>query len=265
MRKETDARSYRRQIIAWRIAAVVSGTVFLTLCWILFDTLFAITATEGVSVEIPDLTGMHEDALVLPEWIVAESEYRYDDSAPAGTVISQTPVAGSRRKLSAEYPRCRMTLVISMGRALVRLRSVVGRDVRLAAEELRRDGLSVKTVMRTENAPEGTVLSMTPHAGAEIARGETVTLTVSAGVPLQTVTVPDVKGLLRAEALTVIGLSQLKIKDVIEIASDAEGGTVVRQSHQPGTVVMANTAITLYVSREKGQGESDVSGEGTSD
>lgn len=265
MRKETDGRSYRRQIIAWRIAALISGTVFLTLCWILFDTLFAITASEGISVEIPDLTGMREDALMLPEWIVAESEYRYDDSAPAGTVISQTPAAGSRRKLSAEYPRCKMTLTVSMGRALVRLRSVVGLDVRIAVSELRRDGLSVKTVMRTGSVPEGTVLSMTPHAGAELSHGETVTLTVSAGVPLQTVTVPDVRGFLRADALTVIGLSQLKIKDVIEVASDEEGGTVVRQSHQPGTVVMANTAITLYVSREKGQGESDVSGERTSD
>ena len=264
MKKETDAHSFRRQLVAWRIAAVLSGTVFLTLCWILLDTLFAITASEGVSVEIPDLTGIHEDALVLPEWIEAESEYRYDDS-PVGTVISQVPLAGSRRKLSESYPKCKMTLVISMGRACVRLRSVVGRDVRLATEELRGEGLSVRTVMRTGDVPEGTVLAMEPRAGTELDRGGTVILTVSAGAPRKTVSMPDVRGLSRAEALTAVGLSQLKIKDVVEVESDEPSGTVVRQSHQPGTVVMADTAITLYVSREKGQGESDVSGEGTSD
>lgn len=261
MRRSGNEQSRRRELIFWRIAALLSATVFLTLCWILFDTLFAITEGDtGQRVEIPDFKGMREDAIVFPSWIDAESEYRYDDIAPAGTVISQSPLAGSLRKLSDAYPKCAMTLVISLGKAKAMLKNVVGMDVRGAITKLTAEGFTVQTVMKAGREPEGTVLAMQPHGGEMLPRGTQIVLTVSTGPSVQTVTVPDVKGLTRAEALLRIGLAQLTVGDVIETDSDAPAGTVFRQSHQAGTVVMTGTRITLYVSSEEGQGESDVSG-----
>lgn len=261
MHRSSNEQSRRRELIFWRIAALLSATVFLTLCWILFDTLFAITEGDmGQRVEIPDFKGMREETIVFPAWIDAESEYRYDDTAPAGVVISQKPMAGSLRKLSDVYPKCAVTLVVSLGQARATLKNVVGMDVRNAITQLKTAGFTVQTVMRTGREPEGTVLAMQPRSGEEIPHGTQVVLTVSTGPFVQTVTVPDFRGLTRAEALLRIGLAQLAVGNVIEAESNDPAGTVFRQSHQAGTVVMAGTRITLYVSSEKKQGESDVSG-----
>ena len=78
-----------------------------------------------------------------------------------------------------------------------------------------------------------------------------MTLTVSAGEPAVTVTVPNVVGLTRADALIRLWLCQLSVGSVIEEISAEEAGSVIRQSHQPGTVVMSGTKITLYVSMEE--------------
>ena len=66
-----------------------------------------------------------------------------------------------------------------------------------------------------------------------------------------TVTVPDVRGLSRSEALMQLWLAQLSVLDVIEEDSVEEPGVVIRQNYLPGTVVMAGTKLTLYVSREQ--------------
>lgn len=252
MRRSGKKQSNRREIVMWRVAALLSATVFLTLCWILFDTLFAITEDDGGrSVQIPDFKGMRENELVLPPWLDVENEYRYDDTVPAGVVISQNPPAGSFRKISDAYPTCAMKIVVSLGQDRTTLKNVIGMDVRGAIAELKKEGFSVQTAMRAGQAPEGTVLAMQPQGGESYPRGTQVILTVSTGPSAQTVTVPDVRGLGRAEALLCIGLAQLTVGDVVECRSEKTPGTVFRQSHQAGTVVMAGTRITLYVSSEE--------------
>ncbi|MBQ8310988.1 MAG: PASTA domain-containing protein [Clostridia bacterium] len=118
MEKRRICEEDRRALVRWRWAAVVSATVFLLLCWLLLDTLFAITdADDGISVEIPDFRGMSEASIILADWMELETEYRYAEKIQEGTVISQSPAAGTQRKLSADYPTCRIKLVISLGPA----------------------------------------------------------------------------------------------------------------------------------------------------
>ena len=240
---------------AWRRSAIVAAVLLLATLWILLDRWLMPFAPTPSTVEIPDFCGMREDALAKEIWMDLRVEYRYDEHAPEGTVLSQTPSAGSRRKLVGEDEICEIRLVVSLGAERIILPPVIGADVRTVLSSLRAQGLSVHTVMQPSPHTVGRVLSCTPSEGTAVKKGSEVTLTVSAGEPVQTVSVPDLCGLSRSDALIRLWLSQLNVGEVIEIVSDAPVGSVVRQSHRPGTVVMAGTKITLYVSAERNSEE----------
>ena len=235
---------------AWRWAAVVSFLLAIATGWIVFDVLFDPLEENAVSVEIPNLLGQDVERLSLDEWAELDIEYRYDAGISAGTVLSQTPIAGSYRKLTAENPWCQIAVVVSLGEETLMLPNVIGREVRETVSSLREQGFAVETVTQTGGYPVGTVLASEPRAGTEMPKGGKVTLTVSAGMPTETVRVPELVGLSRSEALVRLWLVRLTVGEVIEIESDEEEGAVVRQSHQVGTQVVAGTRVTLYVSRE---------------
>lgn len=227
-----------------------SFLLFISSVWVVFDELFAPFSDDTQTVTVPDYLGMDADGVVGEEWLEIEREYRYDAQTPAGTVMSQSPTGGSQRKISAEHPTCQLTLTVSLGQETATLPNVVGMDVRVAETTLRALGFAVKTEVSTGAHPEGEVFEMEPRGGVELPLGSEIRLFASAGTPAVTVTVPSLCGLTRGEALTRVWLSQLSVLDVVEIDSDAPAGTVVRQNYQPGTIVMAGTRLTLYVSRE---------------
>lgn len=234
---------------------VLLFAVLLAACtaWIVFDDLFAPRRESATSVEIPSLCGSRVETLSVPEWIDAKLEYRYDPAYPAGTVIAQSPVGGSRRRLTAQNPRCELRLTVSMGVRRLAMPAVVGQDVRDAERELRELGFSVCRVERKSAYPEGAVLESAPRAGELLPEGATVTLTVSTGAPSAVAIVPDVVGLTRSEALVQLWLNEISLEQMIEIDADAPAGTVVAQSLVAGTRVVASSKITLYVSRFGGE------------
>ena len=233
----------------WRLAALLSLCLAVSSVWVVTDSLFAPLTHNSETVEIPDFCGRLLDDVHFADWMEVETEYRYADEA-AGTVLSQTPSGGSLRKLSPSRPSCTVSVVVSLGKERATVPSLVGTDVRQAELLLRRLGLTVRLLLVKSDTPEGRVLSVEPQAGTQLPLGETVTLTVSEGVPTATVRVPALYGYERSEALVALWTAQLAVGDVIEEMSDAPEGTVIRQSHQAGTLVTAGTKITLYVSRE---------------
>ena len=66
----------------------------------------------------------------------------------------------------------------------------------------------------------------------------------------KTVAVPNLCGLSRADALIRLWLCQLNVGEVVEVPSGEPSGTVIRQSHAEGTVVLPGTKITIYISQE---------------
>ena len=241
---------HSRAVRTWRAWSLFLLALLPALAWTVFDTLFSVRGEPFQTLEIPNLCGMDADQLPPYEHLELMTEYRYDEDVPAGRVLSQSPPAGSRRKLTAQKPSYTVTLTVSLGRETVTLPALVGSDVRDATAALRALGLSVKTVERTGAFPSGTVIATEPTAHTTLPKGATVTLTVCTGTPTKTVTVPDLTGLSRSEALVLLWTSQLGVLDVIEEDSDAPEGTVIRQSHLPGTTVVAATRITITVSRQ---------------
>lgn len=232
----------------WRRAAMVAAILILAVGWITIDILLMPRAKEPKTVEIPDFCGLSVENLTREEWLDVDIEYRYDENTPAGVVFSQTPTAGSRRRL--HEGTCQVTVVVSLGRESILLPHMAGRDVYEVATELRNLGLIVNTVVKPSPREAGRVLESEPRAGESVPKGTTVTLTVSQGEKQSTVRVPQLVGLSRSDALIRLWLCQLNVGEVIEVPSDAPAGTVFRQSHAEGTVVLPGTKITIYISQE---------------
>ena len=234
----------------WRRAAAVAAVLIVAVGWITIDILFQPRKKGPTSVEIPNFCGLHADSIQADEWIDLDIEYRYHENTPAGVVFAQTPTGGSRRRLSDDRTTCQVTLTVSLGRESIRLPHMAGRDVYEVATELRNLGLVVNTVAEPSPREVGRVLASEPRAGESVPKGATVTLTVSLGEKQKTVRVPNLCGLSRADALIRLWLCQLNVGEVVEASSDAPAGTVFRQSHTEGTVVLPGTKITIYVSKE---------------
>lgn len=221
--------------------------------FVIFDVLFGVHERGAVSFEIPDFAGWEADAIPHDARIRFETVYRYEAGTEAGRVVAQSPPAGSRRKLTSDAPRCTVRLTVSLGTERVTVPSLCGTDVREAATVLRNMGFSVREERRESGYPEGCVLATEPRADVCIPKGSVVTLTVSAGVPTESVTVPDLCGLSQSDALIRLWLAKLSPGEIGETESDAPMGSVVRQSHRAGTVVAAGTKIDLTVSRVGGE------------
>ncbi len=240
----------KKQIGFFRTVTAVSLILSLSVIWIFLDVHMHLTDPPVRSVEIPDYCGARAEELSFEAWQEVSVTYRHDDTVPSGVVLSQSPAAGSRRKLAEEGDTCRIELVISLGLSRIKLPSVIGMDAREAMETLASLGLKVKTELREGVGAPGRVLAMTPGGGREVVAGSAVTLIISTSAPTETVVVPDVTGLSRADALVALWLAHLEVDAVEEIASEAPAGTVVKQSHRSGTVVRAGTKIKLFISRE---------------
>ena len=239
-----------KDVRTWRRSALVAFALLLALGWITVDILFKPREKEPTTVTVPNLCGISVNDIQTEAWFDVDIEYRYDENTPVGVVFAQTPTGGSRRRLATDGEPCKITLMVSLGRESILLPPMSGRDVYEVANELRNLGLVVNTVMQSSPREVGRVLSSEPRAGESVPKGTTVTLTVSRGEEQKTVRVPQLCGLSRADALIRLWLCQLNVGEVVEVPSNAPLGTVFRQSHAEGTVVLPGTKITIYVSKE---------------
>lgn len=231
----------------WKRVACMALAVSIATAWLVFDDLFQPLAKRAPVVEIPDFCGLRAEELSADARFSLTFSYRYDAHAPGGVVLAQAPTAGSRQRVAAGEPVA-VKLTVSLGTKQVTLPPCVGRDARAVTAELRAEGLRVHTVSRAGARPAGEVLEMEPKGGTRVPVGSEVTLTVSAGVAAESVTVPSLLGLSRADALTQLWLARLSPGEVVTVDSTAPVGTVIAQSHRAGTLVPAGTRVVLTVS-----------------
>jgi eukaryotic-like serine/threonine-protein kinase len=164
-------------------------------------------------------------------------EPAYSDDIANGMVIRFDPAAGTELKRGDL-----VTMVVSQGRAPVKVPDVVGLTPEKATANLEELGFTVQRAAngRSADVQVGEVMSMNPNpAGGAVPYGSTVTIRVSEGVPV--VTVPDLrgaKGKEAAEALEKLGLK-------VEAASFGPGNRVLVTNPPAGTEVETGTTIQL--------------------
>jgi serine/threonine-protein kinase len=95
----------------------------------------------------------------------------------AGTVISQSPGAGTQLKVGG-----RVTIVVAQALKLLAAPSVVGQSEAQAVATLTGAGFASHTVSRTVTDPSkvGIVVQQSPEAGRKLSKGATVTIAVGA-------------------------------------------------------------------------------------
>ena len=206
------------------------GTVFalLLLCavsWCTADDLLGLTLKPEVPIAVPDLVGRSEERAAEYDWIAAVSSYRYD-SAPAGTVLAQNPVAGSLRKPSGRGT-VTVRLTVSLGPARAEIPDLSGADAHEAAATLRGLGLAVEEV-RLPGGDAGRVARTEPAAGRDNAK---------------TVAVPDLRGMTRGAALLTLFRAGLSVSE--DASSAGIGSVVLSQSPAAGSIVTAGCRVTL--------------------
>jgi serine/threonine-protein kinase len=135
-----------------------------------------LTVSKGPKpVDVPDLTGKTQDEAVSIlgdlKLKVDYSTPRNDDTAPAGTVLSQSPSDGTL------LPGQTVTLILSKGPVLVPVPNVVTRQFSEAKAILEAAGFKVRR-SNVLGGFFGTVRVQFPAGGSQAPKGSTVLLTV---------------------------------------------------------------------------------------
>jgi beta-lactam-binding protein with PASTA domain len=143
----------------------------------------------------------------------------------------------------------RVRLLVSNGPERVTVPDVTGLS-RDSAEARLRDERLEPAVEEQESAdvPEGDVISQSPVGGTEVARGETVTITVSTG-PRQ-VEVPDVMG--QSEERAAGRISSAGLSPVTQertVTDPTQDGVVIEQRPAAGTTVDEGEQVTIVVGK----------------
>ncbi|MFE3120830.1 Stk1 family PASTA domain-containing Ser/Thr kinase [Streptomyces niveus] len=192
-------------------------------------------------VRVPDLTGKSladaKDALKkagLAPGVITRS---FDEETAQGGIIRTQPKAGTELR-----PDAGVALVVSKGRP-VHMPDVTGQSEEEATASLEDAGLDVKIAAERVNSPEeeGSVAEQSAKEGSRLARGDTVTLTISKGPRM--IAVPDVTGKsiddARAE-LTDAGF-EVEVDRSFPFLDD----TVAKQSVDGGGTAAEGSTITI--------------------
>lgn len=142
---------------------------------------------------LPQLTGKSleaaKEALNRAEMALGKIIEKFDEAAPAGTVLAQAPAAAAQVKHGTQ-----VSLTVSKGPQPIPVPDVRGAEQSAAFRTIEAAGLVAvveETAVNDRNVPKGAVARQEPASGT-LTRGSTVTLTISAGPKL--VKVPNYIG-----------------------------------------------------------------------
>ena len=176
-------------------------------------------------------------------------EYRYDEESEPDTILEQDPKPGEQRNVIAGKQYCELTLALSRGAQSFALENYAILDARMVSLEMERLGLkSTVTEEYNDTVLEGYVIRTEPAAGETVTSGDMITLVVSKGQKVEYVSVPDFRGMARADALRLLYSTPLSLGKVTYVKSELEEGSVVSQSRPVGTQVPSGATIDFEVS-----------------
>jgi eukaryotic-like serine/threonine-protein kinase len=167
------------------------------------------------------------------------TQQQFSKTVPRGLVIGTTPPAGTQLSTAQA-----VTLLVSRGANTVTIPNVVGLDDQAALAAIGNAGLSGTEVQRDSTEPQGKVLSQSPAAGKQVARGSQVTIFASTGA----ITVPSVVGQTRKAAV-----SALKKADFVPAVTEQnttdpnQVGVVISEFPPAGSRGQRGDTVTISV------------------
>lgn len=164
--------------LSWLIFGFSISMVLVGIIGFMF--LYAVGPFKKAVVEVPDLVG---EELADARQLVKEEglnlrviNYLYNSEYPNGTIISQQPAPGQKRRANTE-----VEVVVSKGPQLVRVPNLIGKnqlEAELALEEV---GLSLGEILvdSSPEYPEGVVIKQLPDRNTQIEHGASVSITLN--------------------------------------------------------------------------------------
>ena len=167
----------RRRGLIPRWAPWVAGGTLLAIVLIALITWLVV---RGDMVRVPSVTGLAGKAaqtrLQEAGLKMVVSDHLFSSTVPAGSVVSQRPVAGATLSAGSS-----VRVAVSAGSETFPMPDVVGSQLSTATARLSSKGLSVVVETAPSEQDQGTVIATDPSAGTDVQTGSTVRLTVAAG------------------------------------------------------------------------------------
>lgn len=143
------------------------------------DAVITVYVSKGPEqILVPDLRNSNVSnakSVLTDRKLTAVITYDYSATVDKDCVISQTPAPNTEVDAGTV-----VTLVVSKGKEMIRVPTVVGSSVENAQQRLIDAGFVVTVVSQeTSSYQEGTVISSDPKEGTELPAGSTITLTVA--------------------------------------------------------------------------------------
>jgi beta-lactam-binding protein with PASTA domain len=235
-----------RRLIPYLIAIVGGFLVAYLIAAFVFFPSGVITQ----DLKVPNVIGLDyqtaQQRLAQSGFQADQGETRFHATAPKGTVLDQTPPAGSRDAAGAK-----VTLAVSGGQRMGTVPNVVGLSRPDAERALDQAGFDVGDVIeQPSQTARGEVVESRPGAGSQTPIPGPIQLVLSAGP--STIQVPDVVGRSFGQARQLLQQLGLAVGDVTSSnggAPDA-GALVMSQSPAAGAQVVAGSRIALRVGSE---------------
>ena len=206
------------------------------------------TSTAGERVKVPNLSKMTEDgakAALKELRLGVNVQTGTSDDVPEGQVYDQSPAAGTKVDVHTQ-----VTINISSGKEKFSLDDVTGMQYQQAQAQLENDGLVVSLEFDySDSVGSDKVISTSPKAGSQVAKGDTITITASKGKETKTTIVPNLLGQNIDEAIQMIKDAGLTYNGKSSDYSDSYSeNQVMNQSISAGKTVEEGTTISLTVS-----------------
>lgn len=206
------------------------------------------TSTAGERVTVPDLSKKTEDeakAALKELRLGVNVQTGTSDDVPEGQVYDQSPAAGTKVDVHTQ-----VTINISSGKEKFSLDDVTGMQYQQAQAQLENDGLVVSLEFDySDSVGSDKVISTSPKAGSQVAKGDTITITASKGKETKTTTVPNLLDQNIDDAIQMIKDAGLTYNGKSSDYSDSYSeNQVMNQSISAGKTVDEGTTISLTVS-----------------
>lgn len=205
-------------------------------------------STAGERVTVPDLSNNTQDeakAALKKLRLGVNVQMGTSDDVPEGQVYDQSPAVGTKVDVHTQ-----VTIYISSGKETFSLDDVTGMQYQQAQAQLENDGLVVSLEFDySDSVGSDKVISTSPKAGSQVAKGDTITITASKGKETKTTTVPNLLGQNIDDAIQMIKDAGLTYNGKSSDYSDSYSeNQVMNQSISAGKTVDEGTTISLTVS-----------------
>ena len=219
--------------------------LFIGAIFLLSALIYGLVGYSSGDIAVPDVKGktlVEAEAILKDNNLDFTLKEEFDAKVPTGTVIKQSPGAGSHVKAGRK-----IQLTVSKGAEPGVVPDLKGKNLAEATEMLHAAKLAVGkvTVQYKEGAAQGAVLSQDIEAGKKVAAGTKVDLVVNISKG------PDLKGLTLSDARERLSSMGLMVGSVTTKEDSAPKGTVIGAEPEFGKVLSEGSVVTLIVSGGK--------------